>query len=141
MLGMTPRQGLLAKTTAPPEEIQFIVRAEHSDPFHVLGAHPVEADGRPGIAIRVFWPEALKAWVIPSDETVRPLPLEPIHPAGFYEAVFPGEARVFPYRLRVESEGGGLREFEDPYRFPPVLTDFDVHLMSEGTHYKTYEKM
>jgi 1,4-alpha-glucan branching enzyme len=141
MLGMTPRQGLLAKTTAPPEEIQFIVGAEHSDPFHVLGAHPVEADGRPGIAIRVFWPGAQKAWVIPSGETIRPLPLEPIHPAGFYEAVFPGEARVFPYRLRVESEGGELREFEDPYRFPPVLTEFDVHLIGEGTHYKTYEKM
>ena len=29
----------------------------------------------------------------------------------------------------------------DPYAFPAVLTDFDLHLMGEGTHYVKYEKL
>jgi 1,4-alpha-glucan branching enzyme len=36
---------------------------------------------------------------------------------------------------------GGQRDFEDPYRFPPVLSDFDLHLIAEGTHHNAYEKL
>src|SRR4030065_1083709 len=27
------------------------------------------------------------------------------------------------------------------YPFPQILTDFDLHLLGEGTHYKNYEKL
>ncbi len=138
---MPAGEKLLAKTTAPVEEILLIVRAEHSDPFHVLGAHPAERDGKPAVAVRAFLPEATKAWVIRGGESDRAYPLERIHADGFYEAVFSGVAQVFPYRLRVKYADGNDREFDDPYRFPPVLSDFDLHLMGEGTHLKTYEKM
>ena len=30
---------------------------------------------------------------------------------------------------------------EDPYRFPPVLSEFDLYLLSEGTHVHLYEKL
>ena len=36
---------------------------------------------------------------------------------------------------------GIISQFVDPYIFPPVLTDFDLHLMGEGTHFKKYEKL
>jgi 1,4-alpha-glucan branching enzyme len=29
----------------------------------------------------------------------------------------------------------------DPYRFPPILSDFDLHLLGEGTHQHLYEKL
>ena len=29
----------------------------------------------------------------------------------------------------------------DAYVFPPVLTDFDLHLLGEGSHWQSYEKM
>ncbi len=136
---MPARKEVLSKATAPLEEIQLIVRAEHSDPFHILGVHPVELAGKAAIAIRAFLPEAAKAWVI--RESARPNPLERVHLEGFYEAVLADETRVFPYRLRVENAEGHAWEFEDPYHFPPVLSDFDLHLMGEGTHYKKYEKL
>jgi 1,4-alpha-glucan branching enzyme len=133
------RVKLLAKTTAPIEEIELILRAEHSDPFHVLGAHPVEVEGQPAIAIRAFLPQTERAWVVRGAERSGVFPLERIHAEGFFEAVFAGETQVFPYRLRAEH--AGQHEFEDPYRFPPVLSDFDLHLIAEGTHHEEYEKL
>ncbi len=127
---------LLAKTTASVEEIGLILRAEHSDPFHVLGAHPVEVDGQPAVAVRAFLPRAPRAWVV---REACATPCARIHAEGFFEAIFSGERQVFPYRLRVEYQG--QHEFDDPYRFTPVLTDFDLHLLAEGTHYNTYEKL
>jgi 1,4-alpha-glucan branching enzyme len=32
-------------------------------------------------------------------------------------------------------------EIDDPYRFPPLLTDFDLHLHAEGTNYETYHSL
>jgi len=139
MLSLTMRVKLLAKTTAPIEEIELILRAEHSDPFHVLGAHPVQVEGQPAIAIRAFLPQTERAWVVRGAERSGVFPLERIHAEGFFEAVFAGETQVFPYRLRAEH--AGQHEFEDPYRFPPVLSDFDLHLIAEGTHHEEYEKL
>jgi len=38
---MLRQNDLLDTTTAPLEEIESILKAEHSDPFHILGAHVV----------------------------------------------------------------------------------------------------
>lgn len=135
---MTTRQKLIAKTTASREEIERIVHGEHSDPFHILGAHPVEADGKAAIAIRAFLPDAAEIWVLRNDKQI---PLQRVHPEGFFEAVFEGESQILPYRLRAQGKSGEEWEFDDPYRFPPALTDFDLHLLSEGTHYDAYEKL
>src|SRR6266568_4744050 len=141
------------ETTAAWEEVELIVEGEHSDPFHVLGAHPVTVEGKPAVAVRAFLPGAAKVWVIrgavggaAKDEDFG-VPsadgslLQQIHPEGFFEAVFPGQTQVFPYRLRAEDSTGHTWEFEDPYRFLPVLTDFDLHLLGEGTHYRNWEKL
>lgn len=138
---MSAHQGLLAKTTAAVEEIQLILRAEHSDPFHVLGAHPVEVGGKPAISIRAFLPEAIEAWVLRDSDGARARPLERVHADGFFELVFSAETQLFPYRLRLKNAQGHSWELEDPYRFSPVLSDFDLHLIGEGTHYKKYEKL
>ena len=37
-------------------------------------------------------------------------------------------------------EGSHVRELLDPYQFGQILTDFDLHLFSEGTHYRAWEK-
>jgi len=136
---MATQLNLLGKTTAPLDEIALILQAEHADPFHILGAHPLEVDGRPAVAIRAFLPRVDNAWVVrgPSEGDVAPL--QRVHADGFFEALFPGEHAVFPYRLRTENDG--RHEFEDPYRFPPVLSDFDLYLLAEGTHHNTYEKL
>ena len=138
-----PRHKLLKHpTTADINEVYLVVEAEHSDPHHILGAQPVQVDGKPAISIRAFLPDAAEAWVVRSDAGKQSVnQLDKIHPDGFFEAVFPGETIIFPYRLRLKTRGGMEHEFDDPYRFPPVLSDFDLHLMGEGTHYKKYEKL
>ena len=139
---MPAQKKILGKTTAPIEEVQLIIRGEHADPFHVLGVHPIVLAGQPAIAVRAFLPQAAQAWAIrKSGGAPQILPLERIHVDGFFEAVVPGATQVFPYRLRAKTSAGVEYEFEDPYRFPPVLSDFDLHLMGEGTHYKKYEKL
>ena len=135
---MPPRQKLLAKTTASTAELDLILRAEHSDPFHVLGAHPVEVQGKPAIAIRAFLPDAVSLQAIRVFEPHGVYPFVRIHAEGFFEAVVPGEWQIFPYHLRARNAQGVEWEFEDPYRFPPVLADFDLHLLSEGTHRGAY---
>ena len=64
------------------------------------------------------------------------------HAHGLFETQLPwsGETADLEYRLRVHDHGG-VREFADPYRFGQVLTDFDIHLLSEGTHYRAWEKL
>lgn len=126
-------------STVSPVEIELIVRAEHADPFHILGRHLVSRGRESGFAIRAFLPEADEAFVVDA-RCGRAHPMERLHPDGFYEAVFGGETEPFPYRLRVVSRGE-IREFLDPYCFPPVLTDFDLYLIGEGTHQRIYEKL
>jgi 1,4-alpha-glucan branching enzyme len=129
---------LLAATTAPLEEVESLLNAEHSDPFHILGAHIVEWKKKPAVAVRAYLPGAEQVWVRRDSEL---LPSQRIHVDGFFEAVFPNEAQVFPYRLRARYGEGNEPEFEDPYRFPPVLSEFDLYLLGEGTHSKSYEKL
>jgi len=66
-----------------------------------------------------------------------------LHPAGFYEAIFPwtegeGHGR---YQLRVADRDGDMKTIEDPYAFPPLLSEFDLYLLGEGTHYRVYDKL
>ncbi len=50
--------------------------------------------------------------------------------------------RVPDYRLRVTySTRRTSLEIDDPYRYGRVLTDFDLHLLGEGTHHRAFEKL
>jgi len=129
---------LLTETTAPLDELELILNAEHSDPFHILGAHIVQVEEKPAIAIRAYLPGAKEVWVLRESEVI---PAQLIHADGFFEAVFPNEAQAFRYRLRANYGDGNEVEFEDPYRFPSTLSEFDLYLLGEGTHHKSYEKL
>jgi 1,4-alpha-glucan branching enzyme len=122
------------------DQIKLIVNANHWDPFQVLGNHIVEKDGEKAVAIRAFLPEAQEAWVIDL-KSKKLYQMNRIHKNGFFEAIIPERKDVFPYQIRIESYDGEAFEFYDPYSFMPVLTDFDLHLFGEGSHYKTYEKL
>ena len=67
-----------------------------------------------------------------------------------FEAVVPSDVsklrendEIAPttYRLRFKFSDGNLLEMFDPYAFPPLLTDYDLYLSGEGTHYRKYEKL
>ncbi len=65
---------------------------------------------------------------------------ERIHPAGLFVASMADRREMFRYRLRVRW-GGHEQEFEDVYRFGPVLGELDLHLLVEGNHLASYQKL
>ncbi len=107
-------------------DVDAIVRGAHPDPFAVLGPHEVET----GLAIRAFRPRARSVELHTLSAAAKPQPLTRMHPEGLFEIVVPSvDRRTFDYRLRVVWEDGSSSEIDDPYRYGPVLTSFDLHLL------------
>src|SRR5689334_3520035 len=116
------------------EEIEAIVGGYHGDAFRILGPHAVrKRRGHSTWEVRAFLPQAASAEVL-IGETV--CPMVKTHAAGFYVAALDGEPVA--YRIQARLFDGSAIDFEDPYRFPPVLSDFDLHLHAEGTLYEAY---
>jgi 1,4-alpha-glucan branching enzyme len=113
-------------------EAYALIEGRHSDPFHYLGPHVENGSS----VLRVFLPDAEGVAVI--DEHGHESDLERIHDAGLFEGRFGNGARH--YRLRARY-GECEVELEDPYRFPPILSDFDLYLLGEGTHVHLYDKL
>jgi 1,4-alpha-glucan branching enzyme len=127
-------------------ELNLLVRGRHSDPYQVLGPHWVEREGRPALAIRAFLPRALQVTVLWGTE---PVSARKIHADGVFEAILPlgrtrqgsgSDIRPHSYRIRWTDDSGNVTERFDPYAFPAILSDYDLHLSGEGTHYEQYEK-
>ncbi len=122
--------------TLSSEQIRRIVEARHWDPFEVLGPHP-GSDGR--ITIRAYLPHADHVDVVLAGD--RPIPMQRVHAGGLFAVRVPRPGDKLEYRLRLTYPSGEVEERSDPYSFAPWLTDFDLHLIGEGTHYKKYEKL
>jgi len=117
------------------EEIDAIVGGYHGDPFRILGPHTVDRK-KPCWEVRAFLPQASEVEVLAGGPPAR---MTKRHPAGFFVASLQGDIR--PYKLRATLWQGGAVELEDPYRFPLLLSDFELHLYSEGTHYESYRSL
>jgi len=130
------------QTSETLQGVSALVEGRSETPFSLLGPHRVDYKGREALAIRAFLPESQQAWIVhPAHSELRPM--QRIHPAGLYEAVLPVayESTDQPYQLRVADEEGRLTTMHDPYAFPPLLTEYDMYLLSEGTHWRAYERM
>jgi 1,4-alpha-glucan branching enzyme len=132
------------ETSLSPDAMAAIVGGYCSVPFDFLGIHPAEVGGDRVLAVRTFQPQAQSVFVKRGDALK---PMQRIHPDGLFEAIFPEDTEFFTYRLLIELPGGAgfpaprSYEIEDPYRYPPVLSDYDLHLFTEGTHLRLYEKL
>jgi 1,4-alpha-glucan branching enzyme len=128
---------------APPTDAQLLLRAEHGDPFGYLGPHAVERDGGRRYVVRAVQPHAASVSVLLADG--REISAERIELGGVFEALLPAETAHRPaprdYRLRFRWNDGNVSELADPYAFPTLLSEFDLHLISEGNHYQLYEAL
>jgi 1,4-alpha-glucan branching enzyme len=113
-------------------EAYAVIEGRHPDPFHYLGRHL--EDDQP--VVRAFLPEAAQVDLV--TESGRRAELKRLHAAGLFAGKVPDASKR--YRLRARY-GDNVIEFEDPYRFPPVLSDFDLYLLGEGNHLRLYEKL
>ncbi len=107
-----------------------LAEGRHGDPFSVLGPH--RHGGR--TVITVFVPGADRLWVLTGKQgcaEAEPWPGIP----GLFTHVQPRRAA---YRLRAEGHGSTW-DFDDPFRFGPVLGEMDEYLLGEGTHRRLWQ--
>lgn len=139
---MTPSKtepGSALTSSVPPEEWEALLEARHSNPFSVLGPHPIEVKGKTLLSIRVLMPTATEVWILPREG--QPLQASRTHAGGIFEAVLGPVGKDFRYRLQARTDDGTEWECEDPYRFGSVLSDLDLHLLAEGKHHRSFEKL
>jgi len=116
---------------------ELLSRAQHADPFSVLGPH--REDGH--LVVRAIFPAAESVALVRDGHAA--LDMSKVHPSGIFEVTVPedvSQSYGFVYRLRVTS-GGHVSEVEDPYRFGRILSDFDTYLFGEGKHTRIYDKL
>ncbi len=130
-------------------QIDAILAARHSDPFALLGPHPKDGNW----TVRFFLPWAAEACVSLRPPSLPGATLAPakvtdavkLRPEGFFAATWTSNQSSAPapgsYRIKGRTHSGEPFEIFDPYAFPCVLSEFDLHLMGEGRHYDTYEKL
>jgi 1,4-alpha-glucan branching enzyme len=134
----------MQKMSAPPrspadEALQALASGHNDDPFAVLGPHRVTIDGHPALLIRTVQPSASDVQLVTPDRVhgmqrrsdgvfEAKLPLESV----------PADEFIYWFRLR---EGHITRDVGDPYRFGQILSDYDLHLFAEGTHYRVFDKL
>ncbi|MEM9555036.1 MAG: 1,4-alpha-glucan branching protein GlgB [Acidobacteriota bacterium] len=134
------------------EHREALWRGAHTDPHLYLGAHA--ADG--GSVVRALRPEARQVTLLhcvrldarpderdetapasqvpPNELPMEEVPMEEVGPglfAAFVPEVEPAQLR---YRYRIDGMDGTSLEIDDPYGFPPSLTDEDLYYLGEGKH-------
>jgi len=107
-----------------------IIAGRHADPFSYLGPHRENDE----TVLRVFLPNAQRVVAVGEGGERE---LDRIDDAGLFAGPLNGMRR---YRLRARF-GDNDVELEDAYRFPPVLSDYDLYLLGEGTHLRIYDKL
>lgn len=134
------------QTQVTLEAIQPLVHGYHQNPFEILGPHEVQENGRKALAVRAFLPDVKQAWLVDQAHGV-PRPMRRIHPSGLYEAVCPTDDGAMQnrdgsqYVIQKTDKSGTQSTMHDPYAFDPLLTDYDLHLLGEGQHWRSYDRL
>jgi 1,4-alpha-glucan branching enzyme len=130
------------RTSLPLDKVSRLVEGRSENPFELLGPHEVVEAGRRALAVRAFLPDSSQAWVLDADHG-PPRPMRRIHPAGFYEAICPMNEKTNSkhYMLQVADQRGNRATLHDPYAFPHLLSDYDLYLLGEGRHWRSYDKL
>jgi 1,4-alpha-glucan branching enzyme len=121
-----------------------IIHGYHENPFEVLGPHEILVEGRQALSVRAYLPETQQAWLV-DPYLGESRPMRRLHPAGFFEAICGPHVHDLlagrTYQLRGVDPQGRQFTMHDPYAFPPLLSDYDLHLLGEGRNWQSYEKL
>lgn len=113
-------------------DAQALLRAEHPDPFAVLGPHG-EA---PGMLIRAYLPGALAVRVLARDANSagEPPELGSLEQSDEVPGLFVGQLPERQAYVLDIHWAGGHQLTEDPYSFGLLLSEMDLYLFAEGNH-------
>lgn len=119
----------MAETSLDKGAAEAIAGGWHGDPFAVLGPH------KRGKAweITAFVPGAERLWVLSGKKADEAVPYPGV--AGLFTHQL---AKRADYRFRAQGHGNEW-EFDDPFRFGPVLGELDEYLLGEGTHKRLWQ--
>lgn len=103
--------------------------ARHHDPFAVLGRHSLDNQ----VEVRVYIPGASEVRIADGDRLMQRVP-----DTDFFE--WRGESASLPKYYRLTWRDNEHREHiaHDPYCFSAQISEFDLHLFSEGKLHKAY---
>ncbi|MBU2962237.1 1,4-alpha-glucan branching protein GlgB [Citreicella sp. C3M06] len=108
-----------------------LINGHHDDPFALLGPHVFDGARH----VTAFDPGAEEMWAMIGEDSHR---LEPVAEApGIFRGPVPGD---LPYYLRGSAQGRHW-DYEDAYRFGPVLGELDEYLLGEGSHLRLWEAL
>ncbi|MEO6789274.1 MAG: 1,4-alpha-glucan branching enzyme, partial [Chthoniobacteraceae bacterium] len=124
-------------TSIQQEAIDALARADHGDPFAILGMH--ESAGT--LVLRVFRPDVAKLEIVELGGKARTWPAERLTPEGFFETALTGASGRFRYSLRFTPHEGNEWEQRDPYSFGVLMGELDLHLFAEGHHWELWKKL
>jgi 1,4-alpha-glucan branching enzyme len=121
----------------------MLVNGDTDQPQKLLGPHLLgkKLDAK-RVLVRAFLPTAKEAWITNQvEDVVRPM--SRIHANGLFEALV--EPEIFEtslgkYKFRY-AQGDDTMTVHDPYAFEPLLSDLDLHLFNEGSHFEIYERL
>jgi 1,4-alpha-glucan branching enzyme len=122
------------------ESIDRLLRAEHYDPFRVLGVHFSGQDKKSAL-IRCFQPHARSVSLLIDEQEI---PMERVREQGIFEAtidrgkVADGDLDPYTYQYKIIYNDGVEQTVNDPYRFMPILSEEDRFLFNFGTNYELY---
>src|SRR5918995_6549089 len=102
-------------------ELRALTRAEHGDPFAVLGPHRTAE----GLRVRALLPGARAVAVLHSGSGWPLAQLERQGDSDLFAALVPASEAELGYHFEVDW-GGHVAALQDPYRFPPVLGETDL---------------
>ncbi len=127
-------------------DIEAIVQGRYSDAFGVLGPHKIDApktaEAKAGSVaehweVRAFLPGAEAAALIVGDDR---LPMSNDREPSFFTGTLAGDPGH--YRIAYRESGTGAEvEVEDPYRFPTLLTSFELYLHGEGNNFESWSML
>ncbi|MGY2398374.1 1,4-alpha-glucan branching protein GlgB [Pseudomonas sp. SDO5271_S396] len=129
-MSFTHKEPLQPKLTALPasRDVEALVRAEHQDPFSILGPHDDEQGGQ---FIRAYLPEALSVQVLAREGGESLGNLDASQVPGLFVGHLDHRQ---PYLLKIQW-AGGEQITEDPYSFSQLLLgEMDLYLFAEGNH-------
>ncbi|MGZ2257370.1 1,4-alpha-glucan branching protein GlgB [Roseobacter sp. A03A-229] len=112
------------------QDAAAIVSGRHGDPFSVLGLHQVAGKW----VVRAYVPGAERIEAVDPKTQRRIVALKPIAGAdGLFEGTASRRKNRFAYHLSITRDGHHW-VVDDPYRFGPVMGEWDEYLIGEGTH-------
>jgi 1,4-alpha-glucan branching enzyme len=129
----------MQKISAPLKDgMEAIASFREYDPLRTLGPHVERNEDRTILSILVFLPRAVRVCVEIDSEMHE---MTQIDSRGFWKVELPNRQLTSDYRLIQEDSAGYVKKSHDAYAFPTLFSEYDIHLFSEGTHRRVFDKM